>query len=89
MNMKKIQKMSNLSWDERMRMYLENYAQEVFKPELMEELADKFLNYNTVRKTIKQLYPEILIEDILPNCNLIPDNYEEEHQTNKGFCQCR
>ena len=46
----------------------------MFTPEIMKLLADRFLNYNTVRMRIKMLYASIvrkLIEnniiDIIPN----------------------
>ena len=40
----------------RIRIYLESHP-EVFTQELCQELADRFLNVNTIRKTIKQEYP--------------------------------
>ena len=40
----------------RIRIYLESHP-EVFTQELCQELADRFLNVNTIRKTIMQEYP--------------------------------
>ena len=61
---------------EKIRIYLE-YHPEVFTNDFMEELADRFLNYNNVRKKIKELYPMIARADIADNINLIPDDYEQ------------
>jgi hypothetical protein len=61
---------------EKIRIYLE-YHPEVFTNDFMEELADRFLNYNNVRRKIKELYPRIVREDIADNINLIPDDYEQ------------
>jgi hypothetical protein len=61
---------------EKIRIYLE-YNPEVFTNDFMEELADRFLNYNNVRRKIKELYPRIVREDIADNINLIPDDYEQ------------
>lgn len=63
---------TNYTWNEGIREYLETHANEVFTDEYMEELADKFLNCNTIRSAIKALYPAILINDILPNVDIIP-----------------
>ncbi len=56
---------------------MEHHKDEVFTEELMNELADKFLNYHYVRTKIKELYPRIIKTDIMNNVNLIPDNDEE------------
>lgn len=61
---------------EKMRIYLE-YHPEVFTDDFMEELSDRFLNYSTVRKKIKELYPRILRADIANNIDLIPNDYEK------------
>lgn len=62
---------------EKIRIYMEHHKDEVFTEELMNELADKFLNYHYVRTKIKELYPRIIKTDIMNNVNLIPDNDEE------------
>lgn len=61
---------------EKIRIYMEYHKDEVFTEELMNELADKFLNYHYVRTKIKELYPRIVEADIMNNVNLIPDNDE-------------
>ena len=62
---------------EKIRIYMEYHKDEVFTEELMNELADKFLNYHYVRTKIKELYPRIIKADIKDNINIIPDTYEE------------
>ena len=59
---------------EKIRYYMEYHKKEVFTPEFMKLLADRFLNYNTVRERTKKLYPSIIRElvqnniiDIIPN----------------------
>ena len=37
---------------EKIRYYMEYHKEEVFTPEFMKLLADRFLNYNTVRERI-------------------------------------
>ncbi len=67
---------------EKMRIYLE-YHPEVFTDDFMEELSDKFLNYYTVRKKIKELFPRIIRVDIVNNIDLIPNDYEKIFQEKK------
>ena len=74
--MKKIEfEYANFNELEKIRVYLELHP-EVFTEEFMEELADRFLNYNNVRKKIKELYPRILKAD-LDVINIIPSDYEK------------
>ena len=63
---------------EKIRIYLE-YHPEVFTNDFMEELADRFLNYNTVRERIKKLYPSIVRELIENNTIDIFPNEETEY----------
>lgn len=59
---------------------MEHHKEEVFTPEFMKVLADRYLNYNTVRERIKKLYPTIVKELIKNNViNVIPN--ETEHKT--------
>lgn len=59
---------------------MENHKEEVFTPEFMKVLADRYLNYNTVRERIKKLYPTIVKELIKNNViNVIPN--ETEYKT--------
>lgn len=59
---------------EKMRIYME-YHPELFTEDFMELLADRYLNYLTVRQRIKQMWPELCRENI-DNFNIIPSNYE-------------
>ena len=63
---------------EKIRVYMEHHKEEVFTPEFMKILADRYLNYYTVRERIKKLYPSI-VKELLKNnvINIIP--YEEGH----------
>ena len=64
---------------EKIRYYMEYYKEEVFTPEFMKLLADRFLNYNTVRERIKKLYPSIVRELIENNTIDIFPNEETEY----------
>ena len=68
---------------EKIRYYMEYHKEEVFTPEFMKLLADRFLNYNTVRERIKKLYPSIVRELIENNTIDIFPNEETEY-TKKG-----
>ena len=59
---------------------MEHRKEEVFTPEFMKILADRYLNYNTVRERIKKLYPTI-VKELLKNntINIIPN--ETEYKT--------
>lgn len=59
---------------EKIRIYLE-YHPEVFTPKFMELLADRYLNYLTVRKKIKEMWPQLCRENI-DNFTIIPCDYE-------------
>lgn len=59
---------------EKIRVFMEHHKEEVFTPEFMELLADRYLNYNTVRNRIKMLYPSIVKELKKNNTiNIIPN----------------
>ena len=60
---------------EKIRIYLE-YHPEVFTEEFMQQLANRYLNYLTVRKKIKEMWP-ILCQENKDNFNIIPTDYEE------------
>ena len=53
---------ANFNRMEKIRVYMEHHKEEVFTPEFMKLLADRFLNYYTVRERIKELYPSIVKE---------------------------
>ena len=68
---------------DKIRVYME-YHPEVFTDELMEYLANTYLNYNTVRSTIKEQYPRVIREMIENNeIDIIPSYYGEEYQKRK------
>ena len=58
---------------EKIRIYLE-YHPEVFTEDFMELLADRYLNYLTVRKRIKEMWPELCRMN-KNNFNIIPNDY--------------
>ena len=60
---------------EKIRIYLE-YHPEVFTDEFMQLLAERYLNYLTVRKKIKEMWP-ILCQENIDNINIIPTDYEK------------
>ena len=60
---------------EKIRIYLE-YHPEVFTEEFMELLANRYLNYLTVRKRIKEMWPELCRENI-NKISIIPNNYDK------------
>ena len=64
---------------EKIRYYMEYHKKEVFTPEFMKLLADRFLNYNTVRERTKKLYPSIVRELIENNTIDIFPNEETEY----------
>ena len=81
--MKKRNKVTYADFDklEKIRVYIEHHKEEVFTPEFMKILADRYLNYNTVRERIKKLYPTIVKELIKNNViNIIPNGTEYKTQ---------
>lgn len=60
---------------EKIRIYLE-YHPEVFTEEFMELLAKRYLNYLTVRKKIKEMWPELCCKNI-NKFNIIPNDYDK------------
>ena len=81
--MKRKNKITYADFDklEKIRVYMEHHKKEVFTPEFMKILADRYLNYNTVRERIKKLYPKIVRELIKNNSiNIIPNETEYKTQ---------
>jgi len=81
--MKRKNKITYADFDklEKIRVYMENHKEEVFTPEFMKILVDRYLNYNTVRERIKKLYPTIVKELIKNNViNIIPNETEYKTQ---------
>lgn len=60
---------------EKIRIYLE-YHPEVFTEEFMQLLANRYLNYLTVRKKIKEMWPELCRKNI-NKFNIIPNDYDK------------
>ena len=60
---------------EKIRIYLE-YHPEVFTEEFMELLAKRYLNYLTVRKKIKEMWPKLCRKNI-NNFDIIPNDYDK------------
>ena len=68
---------ANFNRMEKIRVYMEHHKEEVFTPEFMKLLADRFLNYYTARERIKELYPSIVKELSENNViNIIPNETE-------------
>lgn len=77
MNMEK-KSLNNLSRTEQIRLYL-NDNPECLTERLMAWVASYYMNYGYIRMRIKELYPEIVHENIMNNNFVrIPDHYEEE-----------
>ena len=60
---------------EKIRIYLE-YHPEVFTEEFMQLLANRYLNYLTVRKRIKEMWVELCRMNI-NKFNIIPNDYDK------------
>ena len=60
---------------EKIRIYLE-YHPEVFTEDFMKLLANRYLNYLTVRKRIKEMWVELCRKN-KDNFNIIPNDYEK------------
>ena len=74
----KEKKMSELSQTEQIRLYLNDHPEKLTE-RLMIYVAAFFLNYGYIRLRIKQMYPDIIHENIMRNNFVrIPDHYDEE-----------
>ena len=70
--------LNDLSRTEKIRLYLNDHP-EVLTEKLMAWVASYFMNYGYIRLKIKELYPQIIHENIMKdNFVVIPDNYEQE-----------
>ena len=70
--------MNDLTKTEQVRLYLNDHP-EALSEQLMAWVASYFLNYGYIRMRIKELYPELLYENIMNNNFIrIPDHYEDE-----------
>ena len=69
---------NELSRKDRICLYLKDHP-EVLSQELMLYIATHIMNYGYVRKIIKDLYGQIVLENIQNNnFVIIPDHYESE-----------
>jgi len=68
----------DLSRMEQIRIYLNDHP-EALTEKLMAWVASYCMNYGYIRLRIKQMYPDIIHENIMNNNFVrIPDHYEEE-----------
>ncbi len=68
----------DLSRMEQIRIYLKTHP-ECLTEELMAWIASYYMNYGYIRMRIKELYPEIIHQNIMKNnFVIIPEKYEEE-----------
>lgn len=67
-----------LSKTEQIRLYLNDHP-EALTEELMAWVASYYMNYGYIRMRIKQMYPDIIHENIMNNNFVrIPDHYNEK-----------
>ena len=70
--------LNDLSRTEKIRLYLNDHP-EVLTEKLMAWVASYFLNYGYIRMKIKELYPEIIHENLMKdNFVIVPSKYEQE-----------
>jgi hypothetical protein len=70
--------LNDLSKTEQIRLYL-NDNPECLTERLMVEVAARYMNYGYIRLRIKQMYPDIIYENIMYNNFVrIPDHYNEQ-----------
>ena len=58
----------------KIKLHLDEHP-EVFTEDFCEELADRFLNVNTIRKTINDEYSKYIVDN-KDNFYLVPEHYE-------------
>lgn len=70
--------LNELSKMEQIRIYLKNHP-ECLTEELMAWIASYYMNFGYIRMRIKQLYPQIIHENVMKNnFVIIPEKYEEQ-----------
>ena len=70
--------MNELTRTEQIRIYLNNHP-ECLTEELMAWVASYYMNYGYIRMKIKELYPEIIHENLMKdNFVIVPSKYEQE-----------
>lgn len=68
----------DLSRMEQIRIYLNDHP-EALTEELMAWVASYYMNYGYIRMRIKQMYPDIIHENIMKgNFVIVPSKYEQE-----------
>lgn len=69
--------LNELSKMEQIRIYLKSHP-ECLTDELMAWIASYYMNFGYIRMRIKQLYPQIIHENVMKNnFVIIPEKYEE------------
>lgn len=67
-----------LSKTEKIRLYLNDHP-ECLTEKLMTWVASYYMNYGYIRMRIKELYPQIVKENLMKNNFVVtPDHYEQE-----------
>lgn len=82
-NMKKMERkcFDDLSRMEKICLYLHDHP-EALTERLMIQVAARIMNYGYIRLRIKQMYPQIIQENLMNNNFVgIPDHYEQEQET--------
>ena len=70
--------LNELSRTEQIRLWLNDHP-EALTEELMAWVASYYMNYGYIRMKIKELYPEIIYENVMKNnFVIIPEKYEQE-----------
>lgn len=70
--------LNELSKMEQIRIYLKSHP-ECLTEELMAWVASYYMNYGFIRMRIKELYPQIIHENVMKNnFVIIPEKYEEQ-----------
>jgi len=70
--------LNELTKTEQIRLYLNDHP-ECLTERLMVEIAARYMNYGYIRMRIKELYSQIIQENLMNNNFVaIPDHYEQE-----------
>lgn len=70
--------LNELTKTEQIRLYLNDHP-ECLTERLMAEVAARYMNYGYIRMRIKELYSQIIQENLMNNNFVaIPDHYEQE-----------
>lgn len=70
--------LNDLTWTEQIRLYLNDHPQ-CLTEKMMAWVASYYMNYGYIRMRIKELYPQIVQENLMNNNFVVtPDHYEQE-----------